>query len=66
MLKAIFSLMLCVLLAPVFFIVAFILEVCRFILSILFRVFETLSQAFNKFLHQFLQFTSSLWYEIAK
>jgi hypothetical protein len=66
MLIAIFSLMMCVLLAPIFFVIAFILEVIRFILSVLFRVFETLSLGFNKFLNQFLQFTSSLWYEIAK
>jgi len=66
MVIAIFSLLLCVIFAPILFVVAFVLEVGRFIFNVLARLFDSLSLGINKILYSFIQLTSSLWHEVAK
>ena len=66
MVIAIFSLLLCVIFAPILFVLAFILAVGRFIFNMLARLFDTLSLGINKGLYSFIQLTSSLWHEVAK
>jgi len=66
MVIAIFSLFLCVVFAPILFIVAFVLQVGRFISNVLAHFFDSVSLGVNKLLYSFIQLTSSLWHEVAK
>jgi len=66
MVIAIFSLFLCVVFAPILFVVAFVLQVGRFVFNVLARFFDSISLGVNKLLYSFIQLTSSLWHEVAK
>ena len=66
MVLAIFSLFLCVVFAPILFIVAFVLQVGRFLFNVLARLFDSISLGVNKLLYSFIQLTSSVWHEVAK
>ena len=66
MVIAIFSLFLCVIFAPILFVVAFVLQVGRFVFHVLASFFYSISLGVNKLLYSFIQLTSSLWHEVAK